>query len=262
MKPRPLPGSASGSDPAPGRRRVGGLGASKAASLLVVVLAAPLLAQSGGSTGRLEGTATLGGKLLARPIRFRPYSELGQSPPPSVRPAPEEEFQNVVIFLDSVPGDWGTAGPQPLLRLAIEQRDETFLPHVTPLLRGSTVEFPNQDPYFHNVFSLSSAASFDLGQYTRGSSRSIRFAKRGIVQISCHIHSDMRAVALVLDNPFFAVPDRNGSFSLDGVPPGEHTIVAWHERMKPQRSRVRVTAGATTVVELNLPALRPATERR
>jgi hypothetical protein len=145
------------------------------------------------------------------------------------------------------------------VRLAIEQRNETFVPHVLPVLRGSTVEFPNKDPVFHNVFSLSSSRSFDLGRYPKGTSKSVRFDRPGTVQVFCHIHSDMSAVVLVLDNPFFTIPAAPGRYTINGVPAGEYRLVAWHERIKPIVRSVRVRAGQTTILDLNVP-LPPLTD--
>jgi hypothetical protein len=143
--------------------------------------------------------------------------------------------------------------------LVIEQRSETFKPHVLPVLRGSTDEFSNDDPVFHNVFSLSSARSFDLGRYPKGSSKSVKFDRAGTVQVFCHIHSDMSAIVLVLDNPFFTIPAAPGQYAIDDVPAGEYRLVAWHERIKPLIQRVRVRAGETTILDLNVP-LPPVTE--
>src|SRR2546429_9741325 len=93
----------------------------------------------------------------------------------------------------------------------LRQQNETFVPHVLPITRGSTVEFPNDDPIFHNVFSLSTAASFDLKRYPRGQSRSQEFPKPGIVKVYCHIHSHMSATILVMDHPYFTIPGTDGT---------------------------------------------------
>jgi hypothetical protein len=139
------------------------------------------------------------------------------------------------------------------------QKDERFLPHVLPILLGATVNFPNADEVYHNVFSLSSPRPFDLPKYPAGTSRSVTFPRAGIVNVFCHIHADMSAVILVRDNPFFVTPTPDGRFSLANVPPGEYTIVAWHERIKPVRHKVRVVAGQATKVSFNIPL--PSPER-
>src|SRR4029077_6381444 len=116
----------------------------------------------------------------------------------------------------------------------------TFVPHVLAVPKGTTVDFPNGDAIFHNVFSLSKAAEFDLGRYPRGSSKSVRFDRPGMVKVFCHIHSDMSGVIVVLDTPFSAVPDSQVPSSITGVPPGEYTVVGWHERARPLRKTVRI----------------------
>jgi len=113
---------------------------------------------------------------------------------------------------------------------------------------------------FHNVFSLSSTRTFDLGRFPRGESKSIRFSKAGLVQVFCHIHSDMNAVIMVLDNPLFAVPNLQGHYVIEGVPPGEYRVVAWHERIKPITERVRVTAGQTATLDFTIPLPAPPSQ--
>jgi hypothetical protein len=120
------------------------------------------------------------------------------------------------------------------------------------------VDFPNEDDVFHNVFSLSRAAGFDLGRYPKGTSRPWTFDKAGTVQVFCHIHSDMSAVVLVLDNPYFASPDSTGRYVIPDVPDGDYTIVAWHERIKPVRQRVHVAAGMPAVMNFNIPIPAPS----
>jgi hypothetical protein len=137
----------------------------------------------------------------------------------------------------------------------IVQRGEQFVPPVTVVTSGSTVEFPNDDPYFHNVFSLSRVATFDLGRYPSGASRSYTFDRPGIVKVFCHIHAQMSALVVVLDHPWFNVPTETGAFALPPVPAGEYTLVAWHERIGEQRERIRVAPGGTTRVDFTLPVL-------
>jgi hypothetical protein len=163
-----------------------------------------------------------------------------------------------VVYLDSVPGAGELPPPSGTPRL--EQLNERFVPHVLPVLKGATVEFPNRDPVFHNVFSLSSTRTFDLGRFPKGESKSIRFPKAGLVQVFCHIHSDMNAVIMVLDNPLFAVPNFQGHYVIEGVPPGEYRVVAWHERIKPITERVRVTAGQAATLDFTIPLPAPPSQ--
>src|SRR5262245_55927943 len=206
--------------------------------------------------GRIEGRVQLDPNLATKKPRIRLYGDYGPGAQPS-RPTTVNEVANVVVYLDSAPGTGEAAPPKPL---RIEQRDETFVPHVLPVVRGETVEFPNGDPLFHNVFSLSSVKTFDLGRYPKGTSKSVQFDRSGVVQVFCHIHSDMSAVVLVLDNPRFAVPV-DGRYVIPDIPPGEYRLVAWHERIKPIAQRVKVTGGGVTVVDLIIP-LPPPEESR
>ena len=159
------------------------------------------------------------------------------------------EIRNVVVFLKNVT----FRGALPTSNQAIRQEHEEFLPRVLAVTRGSTVEFPNSDPVFHNVFSLASAASFDLGRYPMGRSKSATLAKAGLVKVYCHSHSQMHASILVLDHPYFTIPELDGTFRLTGVPPGSYTIAGWHERVGERTERVTVGAGQTASVTLSLP---------
>ena len=205
--------------------------------------------------GRVEGRIRVGRALDQRRPRFRIYSDAG-APAVAPRDAETSALRGVVVYLEGVPRSAHpvTHGATPSAA-RMEQKDERFAPRVLPVVAGTTVAFPNTDPIFHNVFSLSGAKAFDLGRYPRGESRSVRFDKPGVVQVFCHIHSDMRAVVLVLDSPAFAVPGDDGRYALDGVPPGEYVLVAWHERAQPIRRKVRVTAGGTVVEDVAIPIL-------
>jgi hypothetical protein len=115
------------------------------------------------------------------------------------------------------------------------------------------VEFPNFDPYFHNVFSLSRGASFDLGRFPRGESRARTFTHTGLIKVYCHLHSHMSASIMVFDHQHFVVPDADGAFALDNIPPGEHRLSAWHERIGESAKPITVEAGRTARIEFALP---------
>ena len=208
---------------------------------------APAATPAPRATGRIEGEIVISSALASRRPRFRIYADPG---PGSRPPAPEtDEIRNVVLYVQDAPG----APQAPSAHAAMTQDDERFTPHVLPVLRGTTVDFPNADDVFHNVFSLSSARTFDLGRYPKGSAKSVTFDRSGVVQVFCHIHSDMSAVILVLDNPYFAQPARTGRYTIEDVPPGEYTVVGWHERIKPVMRTVRVVAGETARLDFNIP---------
>lgn len=212
------------------------------------------------ATGRIEGAVEISSSLTTRRPQFRIYADPGTGVVPAGTPkdAAAEEARNVVVYLegDSAALVGSAARVESRRHGSVAQRDERFVPHILPVLQGATVEFPNLDDIYHNVFSLSSAAGsggFDLGRYPKGSSRSWVFSKPGTVQVFCHIHSDMSAIILVLPNPFFAVPNESHRFVIDDVPEGDYTVVGWHERIKPISRRIHVTAGETTVTNFDIP---------
>ena len=110
------------------------------------------------------------------------------------------------------------------------QKDKTFSPHVLAVEAGSVVDFPNADPIFHNAFSSYSGQVFDIGLYPPGTTRSLRFAREGVVRVFCNIHSSMSAVIVVLDSPYFATTKRDGAFEISDVPPGDYQLNVFHER--------------------------------
>jgi len=113
--------------------------------------------------------------------------------------------------------------------LRLVQRDKAFHPHILVVPAGAAVEFPNHDPFFHNVFSLFEGKRFDLGLYEAGTSRRVHFDKPGISYIFCNIHAQMSAVVIALDTPYYAISRRSGEFSIPDVPPGVYELQVWYE---------------------------------
>jgi plastocyanin len=218
-------------------------------SLLAALFAATLVGQAP-ETGVIAGHVRLTTRIKGRalPSTAYPTRAVGEADPTAI-----PEIKNVVVYLKDV----AFHGVLPPTRAELRQAHETFLPHVLAITRGSTVDFPNDDPIFHNVFSLSSAATFDLRRYPQGQSRSQLFPKAGIVKVYCNIHSHMSATILVLDHPYFAIPNLDGSFEIPNVPPGQYTLVGWHERVGERRTPVRVERGKTVTVDLSLPVEDP-----
>jgi plastocyanin len=124
----------------------------------------------------------------------------------------------------------------------ILQEGAAFTPHVLPIVAGTTVEWPNNDQIFHNVFSVSEPKQFDLGLYKAPEEKSITFDKAGRVDVFCSIHANMHCVVLVLENPYFAAVDDHNHYSISNVPPGTYQLTAWHERMPPQIKEITVPA--------------------
>ena len=157
---------------------------------------------------------------------------------PAPRPA---ELRPAVVYLD--PGPRGAFELSEPARASMDQRDQAFVPHVLAITVGTTVDFPNSDVTFHNVFSLSKTKSFDLGRYSRGRSKAVRFDRPGVVQVFCDIHSHMSAYILVFAHRFFAVTDAAGRYTIAGVPPGSYTLAVWYEGEVRERRPVAVPDG-------------------
>ena len=189
--------------------------------------------------------------LLTSKVRGNPLPTAAYTPRAVERYEPKSapEIQNVLVYLRDVV----YRGPLPPTPREIVQEHEAFVPRVAAVTRGSAVSFPNADPIFHNVFSLSGAGPFDLGRYPSPQTRTRIFTKPGLVKVFCHIHSQMSASIKVFDHPFFAAPDATGSFVLRDVPPGRYTIVGWHERIGERSRPIDVTAGQSVDVTLSLP---------
>jgi len=118
---------------------------------------------------------------------------------------------------------------------------------------GSTVSFPNMDPIFHNIYSLSKPKSFDLGSYDKGQTRRVTFPKPGIVDIYCHLHPNMQATVVVTPNRWFARPDRTGLYRIPDVPPGQYTLVAWHKAAGFFRKSITVENAHETTADFFIP---------
>jgi len=197
-------------------------------------------------TGSVVGFVTLKSRVRGTPMPSAMYPT--RRVDPAGAPA-TPEINNVVVYVKDVPFQ----GELPVMHAELRQRDEMFAPHVLAITKGSWVEFPNDDLIFHNVFSLSGAASFNLGRYPKGQSRKRQFLKPGLVKVYCQIHSHMSASILVLDHPYFTIPAADGSFELRDLPPGDHVIVGWHERIGEYTAPLHIDAGRAATITLTLP---------
>jgi plastocyanin len=219
----------------------------------VVAVFAVMGAAMLGTRPAAQQTASVRGRVeIGVPIATkRPASAYPSRSVPRPALAAASELRHVVVYLQDAP-----ARDSPPVTVAIMQRGENFIPKVVAVPVGSTVEFPNDDPIYHNVFSLSRAKAFNLGRYPRGKSRSQRFDAPGIVKVFCEIHSHMSATVMVFNHPWFAVPDDDGSFALPAVPLGDREITAWHERLGDTTLPVRVIAGRPSSADFILPVPR------
>src|SRR3954470_6189504 len=132
-----------------------------------------------------------------------------------------------VIWLKRVGGE--TPKPAPARGKVVTQRNKAFVPHVLAIPVGTKVSFRNDDPIFHNIFSLSKPNDFDTGLYKQGATYQQTFKHTGVVQILCNIHSSMLGAIVVVDTPYYAQSEESGAFSIKGVPPGEYELNVWHE---------------------------------
>ena len=212
-------------------------------------LAVALLACGGGPTGA-EAPPALGvirgrvdvqrdvGATEARPN----VADLGVAPR---REGPDR--RQSVVYLETAPQ--GAFEEHPSLRASLDQKDEAFVPYVLAILAGTTVDFPNRDRTYHNVFSLSKGTSFDLGRYARGQSKAVRFDRPGVVRVFCDIHYHMSAYILVFAHRFFAATDPEGRYHIDGVPAGSYDVAVWTDGRVRETRPARVPEGGAVDVD-------------
>lgn len=152
---------------------------------------------------------------------------------PSTAAAKVPDAADVVIWL--IPLDAPTKTPTlPERTPQIIQRNKTFEPHVLAVQVGTVVAFPNEDPFFHNIFSLFDGKRFDLGLYEAGSTRTVRFDRAGVSFLFCNIHPEMSAVVVAVGSPYYAVSDKDGHVTLPNVPDGRYEVRVWFERSMPE----------------------------
>jgi hypothetical protein len=194
---------------------------------------ATLLQVSTGGAQATPAKTTVSGRLTILDRGNRSANDVGQS----------------VIWLESTSPTGITPG-----RSETFTEGKQFLPRVSVVPVGSTIAFPNHDPFNHNVFSLSPEARFDLGLYGRGESKSAQLPRAGVVRVYCNVHAQMSAIIVVRDNPYYAQPGADGSFTISDVPPGSYVLHAWHERGGESTRSVTVPAGGLRNAAIQLDA--------
>jgi len=213
------------------------------AALLVGLSAHPM---SGAlETGLIRGRVELR-HVASAPERRPSVEALGASNVP----LDATDYLKSVVYLETAPR--GAFDPVEPGHAVMDQRNETFVPHLLAITTGSTVDFPNSDHIYHNVFSLSKVKSFDLGRYAAGHSKAVRFDRPGIVRVFCDIHSHMNAFILVFSHPFFSVTDEEGRYHIDNVPPGNYSLIAWNEGIASDPRPVTVADGGVAELDFSI----------
>jgi len=220
--------------------------------VLVVAMAMVVCVQA----ERIEGTVVIRKKLTKRRVTAQ-VSIYQRGPAVELSADREEdplafERSRVAVYLEGrFAGQAATAVKPAAAKM--EQTNRRFSPEMVVIEAGSKVSFPNNDPIFHNVFSLSGPKTFDLGNYARGDTRTVMFPEPGIVYVNCHLHPNMAATIVVAPNRWNTLADRDGRFTLPDVPPGKYTVVAWHKAAGFFRQTVVVAAGRDERVEFLIP---------
>ena len=221
------------------------------AAVILAVTALPALPGRAAPLAQaLRDTGTIRGRVEVRrpstPPERRPnVADLGAH----VAQSDVSDRLTSVVYFDSAPRT--AAAPVPG-HAVLDQRDERFVPHVLAVTTGTVVDFPNSDRIYHNVFSLSKGARFDLGRYEAGHSKSVRFDRPGVVRVFCEIHSHMNAFILVFNHSFFALTDAEGRYRIDNVPPGTYSVVAWNEGDSSDPRQVTVPDGGATEIDFTV----------
>jgi plastocyanin len=203
----------------------------------------------------IRGTVVIDKKLTHRTVTasagaYQRGVAVEPGPPPAADPLAFER-SHVAIYLEGPPS--AVSGSANQIAASITQTHREFEPDLVVIPAGAMVSFPNFDPIFHNVFSLSKPKSFDLGNYPQGETRMVTFAKPGIVFVNCRLHPNMAASIVVSPTQWVTKADGEGRFDLSGVPAGEYTVVAWHKNAGFFRQRATVSEDQAAEVRFLIP---------
>jgi plastocyanin len=207
------------------------------ASLLALTASAGSITGTVRAEGKPEAGATRGGKYDSRKFKF-------------VEKVDYSQLTDFIVYIDQPVTNAPVSSAKTVQ--VVTQRDAVFRPQVLPVLAGTTVEWPNKDDIFHNVFSMSESNPFDLGLYKDPELKKVQFKNPGRVDVFCSIHSQMSCVVLVLQNPFFAVTDSSGCFRITNVPAGTYKVKAWHKRLPPDFKEVVVPETGEVKIDFTL----------
>ncbi len=155
---------------------------------------------------------------------------------------------DVVVYLADVPGTFKPPANHPRL----DQKNLIFIPHVLPIVVGTTVDFANSDNVKHNIYSKSKTKQFNLGTYGSDIVKQVTFDTEGEVALACNVHAEMSAYIILLPNSYLAQTGNDGSFTITNIPPGQYTLKTWHEKKRPYQQKVTVKAGNTAEINIEL----------
>jgi len=209
--------------------------------------------------GEVQGHAIITRRLTKKALSPIVYNLRGTAAPVAPSPAPAHEaepvneFERMVVILEPKGKTHAQFAAKPPVTSVLDQNGVRFSPDFIVVPVGSTVQFPNSDPIFHNVFSLSKAQSFDLGYYPQGQSRSVKFNTPGVVQVYCHIHASMYAAIVVTASPWYENPASDGGFSFSNVPPGHYQLTAWHKVAGLFKRDVEVPENGSVEADIRVP---------
>lgn len=197
-------------------------------------------------TVRIQTALTSVSRARGSRYRTRGQADAAAAAPTTRTP----EVTNVVVYLEETGRKRSYPPPTQLARLI--QQNTTFVPHVLPVLRGTKVEIINKDDYYHNVFSNSEGKRFNIGRQVTNAVVTEVFETSAFIPVFCDVHLDMSAYVVVLDNPFFAQPVSDGSFSISGIPTGTYRLNVWHERLSGTPQEIVIEEGAVLSFVLDL----------
>ncbi|OFW10697.1 MAG: hypothetical protein A3G20_07775 [Acidobacteria bacterium RIFCSPLOWO2_12_FULL_59_11] len=202
--------------------------------------------------GEIQGRVSIIQGLTKERVVLPTYQVRGMSVPAKQEEKTSiDEFSRVAVYLELA-----AKAPAPeASKATLAQRNQRFEPELLIVPVGTTVSFPNSDPIFHNIFSLSKAKQFDLGYYPAGETRTVKFEKAGIVQVYCHIHTDMNAAIVVAPSAWHAQPGPDGKFVLRDVPGGTQEVVVWHKAAGFIRKKIQVPESGSVEVSFDVPVL-------
>lgn len=218
--------------------------------LMQAVVSVALIAASPAVAGTIRGT-------IHTPALADRAAPAGNGYPgsaatmPGMRAMARGLASDAVVYITHLPAEVDSAIAVPPARPRLAQQGQAFVPRVLAVAVGTEVDFPNMDPIYHNVFSLSPVRRFDLGKYPRGHSKTVKFNHTGLVNVYCDIHSDMAAFVLVLQNHAFAQPGADGTYALPELPAGRYELKVWHPDLSEVTRVVEVVDRGVTTVDVS-----------